>query len=56
MQLIKYTCIPVAVHSASDSVAVAPISEIEDLTHSIAFVVFEVDSVVFAVAEFGCPE
>lgn len=43
-------------HSASDSVAVALINEIVELTHSIAFAVSEVDSVVFAVAEFGCPE
>lgn len=43
-------------HSALDFVAVALLNEIECLLHSIAFVVSEVDSVVFAVAEFGCPE
>lgn len=48
--------LPATVHLAWDSVAVARISEIADLTYSIAFAVSEVDSVVFAVAEFGCPE
>lgn len=47
---------PVAVHSASDSVAPAQTVEIECWTHSIAFVVFEVDSVEFAVAAIDCPE
>lgn len=49
--------LPVIVHSTWDSVVVALINEIVRLTHSIAFVVLvEVDSVVFAVAEFDCPE
>lgn len=43
-------------HLALDSVAVALIIEIGDSKRSIALVFVEVDSVVFAVAEFGCPE
>lgn len=48
--------VPATVHSTLDSVAVAQTNEIECSTRSIAFVVSEVDSVVFVVAEFGCPE
>lgn len=54
IELLRYSL--VAVHLALDSVAVALTVEIEGLMHSIVFVVFEVDSVEFAVAVFGCPE
>lgn len=43
-------------HLALDSVAVAQLIEIEGWPHSIALVVFEVDSVEFAVAALDCPE